>query len=211
MLGVSSPADEPTPRDADASRDPAPGRDAVHEIAAVLQRISAKGGAHLVVLPAAVAEDLRAGGLRGRALVTLLRADGTDGPTWHAGVNPFGGGQSYVQVGRNYHEPLGFAPGDTVRLRLRRDRSRYGMRPCEEYLAVAADDPAGEALFRAELTAGTQRSLLHRIGNGRTSEARIERAIRVFDQLHLGVSDRQTLLRSIRADAMRAGEGVEWG
>ena len=143
--------------------------------------------------------------------MTLHAPDGTPGPTWHAGLNPHGGGRFYVQVGRNHHGPLGYALGDELPLTLRRDDSRYGMQPCEEFLAVAESDPAGEALFRDRLTAGTRRSLLHRIANGRTSDDRLARAVRVFDQLHLGVDDRQTLLASLRAEAMRAGEGEEWG
>ena len=174
-----------------------------HHVRLRLERISAKGGAHLVVVPTAAAEDICRGERRGRALVTLYAPDGAEGPTWHAGLNPHGGGRHYVQVGRNYHEPLGYAIGDELALCLRRDESPYGMEPCEEFEAVAAGDAAGETLFRTRLTAGTQRSVLHRIASARTSDGRIARAIRIFDQLHLGEADRQTLLRSIRADAMR--------
>ena len=177
-----------------------------HRLRLRLERISAKGGAHLVVVPDAVAADIRAGERRGRALVTLFAPDGSRGPTWHAGLNPHGGGRFYVQVGRNYHEPLGYAVGDEIELELTRDESPYGMQPCEEWLAVVAEDPAGERLLIERLTPGTRRSLLHRVANGRDADARIARALRLLDQLHLGVTDRQTLLRSLRADAMRAEE-----
>ena len=169
----------------------------VHRFDAVLERISIKGGSHLVVVPAEIADDIRQGERRGRAVATL------DGVTWHCGLNPFGGGQFYVQVGRNYHEPLGYQLGDTLSLSLTRDESDFGMAPCEEFLAVAESDPEGLRRFRENLTGGTQRSLLHRIANATTSDGRIERALKVFDLLLMGESDRQTLLKSIRADAMR--------
>ena len=168
-----------------------------HEFTAVLQRISVKGGSHLVVVPPAIADDIRRGERRGRAIATL------DGVTWHCGLNPFGGGQFYIQVGRNYFEPLGYELGDTLSLKLARDESDFGMQPCEEFVAVAEMDAEGLRRFRENLTTGTQRSILHRIANARTSDGRIERALKIFDQLLLGERDRQTLLRSIRADAMR--------
>ena len=126
-----------------------------HSFTAPLQRISAKGGSHLAVVPPAIA--------------TLLNADGEGSVTWHAGLNPLGGGRFYVQVGRNYHEPLGYSVGDQLPLKLIRDESNYGMQPCEEFLAVAESDPEGERLLRAHFTPGTQRTLLHRIAAGRTS------------------------------------------
>ena len=169
-----------------------------HRFTAPLQRISAKGGSHLAVVPQDVADELRGGERRGRVVVTLASPDGAESVTWHAGLNPYGGGKFYVQVGRNYHEPLGYAVGDELPLALRRDTSTYGMQPCEEFVAVAESDPEGERLLRECFTAGTQRTLLHRIAAGRTSDARIERAVRVFDQLHLGVRDRATLLAVLR-------------
>ena len=176
-----------------------------HTFQAKLDRISTKGGSHLVVVPQAIADEIRQGERRGRAMVTL------DDTTWHAGLNPYGQGQFYVQVGRNYFEPLGYELGDILTIKIERDESQYGMQPCEEYLAVAAEDPAGVALFH-QLTGGTQRSILHRIANGNSPDARVARAIRIFDQLHLGVKDRQTLLQSIRADAMRGSEELlDWG
>lgn len=168
-----------------------------HKFDAVLQRISAKGGSHLVVVPPHVADDIRGDARRGRAVATL------DGVTWHCGLNPFGGGQFYIQVGRNYFEPLGYALADTLSLKLERDTSDFGMQPCEEFLAVAESDPVSLARFRESLTPGTQRTLLHRIGNATTSDGRIERALKVFDLVVQGERDRQTLLASIRAAAMR--------
>ena len=169
-----------------------------HAFTAPLRRISARGGSHLAVVPEDIAADVLRGERRGRVVVTLAARDGGEGVTWHAGLNPLGGGRFYVQVGRNYHEPLGYALGDELPLKLRRDESAYGMQPCEEFLAVAESDPEGERLLRERFTPGTQRTLLHRIAAGRTSDARIERAVAVFDQLHLGVRDRATLLASLR-------------
>lgn len=133
----------------------------------------------------------------------------TLGPTtWHAGLNPFGGGRHYVQVGRNYFEPLGYSLGDVLQLSLKPDTTPYGMQPCEEFLAVAEQDAAGEALFQKELTTGTQRSILHRIAGARTSDGRIERTLKIFDQLHLGERNRKVLLGSIRAAAMQLEPGL---
>ncbi len=171
-----------------------------HEFSAALQRISVKGGSHLVVVPPEIADEIRQGERRGRAVATL------DGVTWHCGLNPFGGGQFYIQVGRNYFVPLGYDLGDTLSLKLVRDESDFGMELCEEFLAVAASDPEGLRRFRENLTTGTQRSLLHRIANATTSDGRIERSLKIFDLLTLGVSDRQSLLASIKADAMRGEE-----
>ena len=168
-----------------------------HRFDAVLQRISVKGGSHLVVVPPAVADDIRGDQRRGRAIATL------DGVRWHCGLNPFGGGQFYVQVGRNYFEPLGYRLGDTLSITLERDGSDFGMQPCEEFLAVAESDPVGLQRFRENLTPGTQRTLLHRIGSATTSDGRIERALKVLDLVVQGERDRQTLLGSIRAAAMR--------
>ena len=173
----------------------------VHRFDAELRRISTKGSSHLVVVPRDIADDIRGGERRGRAVATL------DGISWHCGLNPYGGGHFYVQVGRNYFEPLGYALGDTLSLTLTRDTSDFGMRPCEEFMAVAESDPEGLRRFRENLTGGTQRTLLHRIGNATTSDGRIERALKIFDLLVRGETDRQALLKSIRAAAMRGEDG----
>ena len=172
----------------------------VHRFSAPLQRISVKGGSHLVVVPPDIADDIRQGGRRGRAVATL------DDVTWHCGLNPYGGGRFYIQVGRNYFEPLGYVIGDTLSLQLTRDTSDFGMQPCEEFLAVAESDPEGLRRFRENLTGGTQRTLLHRIAGATTSDGRIERALKVFDLLVRGETERQALLRSVRAGAMRGEE-----
>ena len=173
-----------------------------HQFTAPIERIAVKGGSHYVIVPSDIAAEILQGAKRGRALVTL------DGTTWHAGVNPIHRGQHYVQVGRNYFEPHGYKKGDVISVQIERDESTYGMQPCAEYLAVSAEDPEGTRLFQ-QLTPGTQRSILHRIGNGNNADRRVERALKIFDQLHLGQRDRQTLIKSIRADAMRGEEMME--
>lgn len=172
-----------------------------HTFEARLERISTKGGSHLVIVPADIAAEILEGKKRGRALVTLHET------TWHAGLNPINQGQHYVQVGRNYFEPYDYKLGDVLPIEIERDESQYGMNPCEEFLAVRDEDPEGARLFH-RLTPGTQRSILHRIANARNPDARIERAIKIFDQLHLGEHDRGTLIKSIRADAMRGEPGL---
>ena len=171
------------------------------EFQAILERISTKGGSHLVIVPEEITAELLQGKKRGRALVTLHET------TWHAGLSPINQGQHYVQVGRNYFEPYDYELGDLLTIRIARDESQYGMIPCEEFIAVRDEDPAGAKLFHA-LTPGTQRSILHRIANARNPDARIERAIKIFDHLHLGERDRGTLIKSIRADAMRGEPGL---
>ena len=171
------------------------------EFSAPIERISVKGGSHYVLVPEDIAQYILGGAKRGRALVTL------NGTTWHAGMNPIARGRHYVQVGRNYFEPHGYKKGDVITVQIERDGSTYGMQPCAEFLAVSAEDPEGTHLFQ-QLTPGTQRSILHRIANGRSPDARIERALKIFDQLHLGERDRQTLIKSIRADAMRGEPGL---
>ncbi len=89
----------------------------------------------------------------------------------------------YIIVNKKKRDALGIVAGDTVRVELVRDESKYGLPMPDELREVLNQDPEGDRLFHA-LTAGKQRSLIYYIGSKSTDvDKRIHYSLIVIEHL----------------------------
>lgn len=91
-------------------------------------------------------------------------------------------GEFFVIVNKKVRDQLGLRLGDTVRVELVKDESKYGLPMPEEFREVLNQDPEGDRLFHA-LTAGKQRSILYFIGKTKDIDKRIHYALVTIDHL----------------------------
>ena len=105
-----------------------------------------------------------------------------EAPAFQCALMPIGDGDSFILLNKERRERYGWKNGDTVRVTLRADESPYGMPVPEEFLALLAEDPEGDALFHA-LTPGKQRALLHQIGKPKRAATRLDKAVGIFEYL----------------------------
>lgn len=101
---------------------------------------------------------------------------------WQCALLPRGDGSFLVTVNKKLQTTLGIKPGSPVRVSLRPDDSEYGLPMPEELAELLAQDEVGHRLMHA-LTPGKLRTLLYIVGQPKTSDLRLHRAIAVVEHL----------------------------
>lgn len=133
--------------------------------------LSAGGGGHAVVVPAALAAEFSRLNARVRALV--------NGTEYHSRIARYGG-KSYLGLRRDLLKTIGVAAGDQVEIELTEEAEPEPAvvpeptEPSELTLALAAE-PAARSAFDA-LPPGHRREYLRWISEAKRSETRVERA-----------------------------------
>ena len=100
----------------------------------------------------------------------------------------------YIYLGKSSRDKTGLRLGDKVTVTLRADTSEFGMEIPEELKELLLLDPEGERLFLA-LTPGKQRTVIHYIQSAKAEATRINRALRIVENLKLGFTHPRDLLR----------------
>ncbi len=88
----------------------------------------------------------------------------------------------YVIVNKKKRDSIGIVAGDTVKVELVKDESKYGLPMPEEFAEVLNQDADGSRLFHA-LSAGKQRSLIYLVSNVSDIDKRIHVALLVVAHL----------------------------
>ena len=101
---------------------------------------------------------------------------------WQCALVPRGDGSFLITVNKKLQTSLGIKPGSPVRISLRPDDSEYGLPMPEELAELLAQDEEGHRLLHA-LTPGKLRTLLYIVGQPKTSDLRLHRAIAVVEHL----------------------------
>lgn len=101
---------------------------------------------------------------------------------------PDGQGDFYIYLSKRRMDLLGLAADDSVQLILEKDTSEYGMEMPPELEEVLAFDEEAKSAFD-QLTPGRRRSAIHQVGSAKREETRIERALRLAENLKMGVTD----------------------
>lgn len=83
---------------------------------------------------------------------------------------------------------------DKCTLQIKKDNSEYQMAICEEMVEVLDTDPEGKALFQ-QLTDGKKRGLIHYVNTAKQMDTRINRALKIMQNLKLGFTKPQDLVR----------------
>ena len=101
--------------------------------------------------------------------------------SYQCALMPKDGGY-FIIVNKKVRDQLGLHLGDTVRVELARDESKYGLPMPEELREVLNQDPEGDRLFHA-LTAGKQRSILYYVGKDNDVDRRIQTSLIFIEHL----------------------------
>jgi bifunctional DNA-binding transcriptional regulator/antitoxin component of YhaV-PrlF toxin-antitoxin module len=142
----------------------------------VLVKHSNESGWHFLNIDKSIAERLGFTGKSRRVVCTI-----NDFHTFQCALLPMSGDFCIV-VNKTIRETLGIADGHTVRVKLERDESKYGLPMPEELREVLNQDPEGDRLFHA-LTKGKQRTMLYYIGKWKDVDRRIHYALVFIEHL----------------------------
>ncbi len=110
---------------------------------------------------------------------------------------PKGDGSFFINVNKKLRDKYKLKLGATLEVSLCKDESRYGLPMPEEFEELLAQDEEGDRLFHG-LTPGKQRTLLYYIGQPKTADTRLVRAVAVVEHLKAngGKVDFNILMRS---------------
>ncbi len=95
---------------------------------------------------------------------------------------PRGDGSFLVMVNKKTQTKLGLKTGSQLRVRLQKDESEYGLPMPEELAELLAQDEEGNRVLHA-LTPGKIRTLLYLVGQPKSSDLRLHRALVVVEHL----------------------------
>ena len=95
---------------------------------------------------------------------------------------PRGDGTHVITVNKKNQTKLGLKIGSKFRVSLRADESEYGLPMPEELAELIAQDEDGNRLLHA-LTPGKLRTLLYLVGQPKSSDLRLHRALVVVEHL----------------------------
>ncbi len=141
-----------------------------------IERSPETSGWHFLVIEKKTADKLSFSDQYKRVVCTINGAE-----PFQCALMP-SGGRFYIIVNKKKRDALGIVAGDTVKVELVIDESKYGLPMPEELGEVLNQDPDGDRLFHA-LTAGKQRSMLYLLGNIKDIDKRIHAALIFIDHL----------------------------
>jgi hypothetical protein len=142
-------------------------------------------GMHYILVDTAVVDQIG----DTRALCKL-----NDAVEFHCALMPKKEGGHYVNIGRSICKQLHLTEGDTVTATFRADHSPYQFNMPEELMAVLSLDKLAHQKFIG-LTPGNQRGLIYLVTQVKSSDKRIERALKIADRLKSGVTSPRTRLK----------------
>jgi len=129
-----------------------------------------------IIVPQAIAEGL----IEGKNRRVVCHID--EKISFQGGLMPDGKGDYYITLSKEKRKQLDVGVGETVKVNLEKDESKYGIPVPEEIAALFEMDDKGSPYFHS-LTLGKQRSLLYIVAKPKNSDTRLRKAIVIVDYL----------------------------
>lgn len=112
--------------------------------------------------------------------------------SFQCGLMALGEGRGYITLAKKRMEELGAGLGSPLKVELRPDASKYGMKVPAEFLEVLRQDNEGRKRFDA-LSPGKKRTMLFYISGTKNVDLRIERSLRMLENLKLLPKGKETI------------------
>lgn len=103
-------------------------------------------------------------------------------PYFHCALMSDGQGGFYIMLNKEKEKNYGLVLGESYKLALEKDESKYGMFVPPELEELLYQDPEGEAVFET-LTDGKKRNLIHLVSKPKKSETRLNKAVVILEYL----------------------------
>ncbi|MGZ3694169.1 MAG: YdeI/OmpD-associated family protein [Bdellovibrionota bacterium] len=112
--------------------------------------------------------------------------------SFQCGLMALGKGLGYITLAKHRLQALEIAPGGTLSVELRPDPSKFGMTVPKEFSEVLRQDSEGKKRFN-KLSPGKQRNMIFFVSGTKNSDLRIERALRIVENLKLLPPGKETV------------------
>ncbi|MCO6477624.1 MAG: DUF1905 domain-containing protein [Phaeodactylibacter sp.] len=147
------------------------------------------GGMHYIRIPAEEAAQLKARFGSSR-LICLLN----NSVEFHCALMPKKEGGFYINIGKAICEKAGVKKGDTLSVAFLEDSTAYQFELPDAFAEVFHTDPEAAAVF-SSLPDGRKRGLLYLVNSVKSVDKKIERALRIAEQLKAGVTNPREILK----------------
>jgi Cysteine-rich CPCC/Bacteriocin-protection, YdeI or OmpD-Associated/Domain of unknown function (DUF1905) len=114
--------------------------------------------------------------------------------SFHCAFMPKKEGGYFINLGANICKQLNLIEGNEVTLSFTEDNSEFQFEMPKEFSEVLYQDPDADAVFQG-LTDGNKRGLIYVITLVKSSEKRIERALKVAEKLKMGVTSPRLIFK----------------
>lgn len=143
-------------------------------------------GMHYVEIPATIVKKL--GGLNKQRLHCTLNKK----MQFPCGLMALREGMAYVSINKKRLNELELQVGDVIDVILEPDHSQFGMEVPEELEELLRQDPEGERRF-LQLTPGKQRNIIYYISGVKSSNLRLDRALKLINNLKQAPEGKETM------------------
>ena len=144
-------------------------------------------GMHYVMVDENIVNSFLTKGLK-RAICTI----GSE--NFHCAFMPKKEGGYFINLGSIICKKLNLNEGNEIILSFKDDDSEFQFDMPEEFIEVLYQDPDADSVFQS-LTDGNKRGLIYVIMLVKSSEKRIERALKVAEKLKLGITSPRLVLK----------------
>ena len=131
---------------------------------------------HYLDVPASVVK--KAGGAGKQRFVCTVNKT----LTWKCGLVSHGAGKAYILLNKKQMQKGAFTVGLQVNVSLQKDTSEYGMDVPKELKEIFRQDKIGKERFDG-LAPGKRRYIIYYINQVKSSDLRIERAVRIISNV----------------------------
>ena len=131
-----------------------------------------------ILVPGKIVAEVREQDPERRVVVTF-----NDEITHHAALMPRGKGEYFIMLNQKLRKDLAARYGHSLQVRMRLDKSEYGVPMPEEFEVALYEDEPALAHFR-RLSPGKQRALIHIVGKVKNPDLRIRKAVIICDHLN---------------------------
>ncbi len=145
-------------------------------------------GMHYMMLDEQTVADLTKNGNK-RILCTI-----NDQVEFHCAIMPKKEGGHFINIGSTICKKLNIKEGSKVKAIFSLDKSEYQFEMPEELKEVLNTDPEADNIFHA-LTEGNQRGLIYLVTQVKSSDKKIERALKIVERIKDGVTSPRIILK----------------
>ena len=100
----------------------------------------------------------------------------------------------YIMASKATLKKIQAAAGDEILVKIEKDRTKYQSEMPEELRAVLDTDPEALVIFEG-LTPGKKRSIMHLVNSAKQVDTRINRGLKIAENLKLGRTKPQDFLK----------------
>ena len=154
---------------------------------------------HHITITEEILKQFHQGGDEGLLYNQRFKITLNDSVSWQGGSVSLGNKSAYITVSNARMKKAGVAPGDTVKILLEPDNSKYGFEVPEEFEVVLEQDDEARKRFLS-LSLGTQRAIIYVIIQLKSSQKRIDNSLFFMENLKRAPEGKITMRHIIGKD-----------